>query len=116
MYVINDIIRINIILSNYFKEDVYNLFLDGYCLEYYNILKMLYPSGKMVLEKDHDHCAILIDNNIYDVSGFRSKDDFVLASKTDENFVNSFYNKFSEENKKKIYKIISGYAKEKQNN
>lgn len=72
MFVLEDIININKVLYDYFKEDIINLFLDGYCLDYYYILKEFYPESVLVLEKGKDHCASLINGNIYDVSGIRN--------------------------------------------
>lgn len=111
LYVILNIIKINKILSDYFEDDVISMFLDGYCLEYFEILKRLYPEAKMVLQKDKDHCATLIDGNIYDVSGIRNIDDFILASKFDYDYVYSFYKRFSLLDKENIDKLIDENSK-----
>lgn len=111
MYVILNIIKINRILSDYFEDDVISMFLDGYCLEYFEILKRLYPEAKMVLQKDKDHCATLIDGNIYDVSGIRNIDDFILASKFDYDYVYSFYKRLSLLDKENIDKLIDENSK-----
>lgn len=111
MYVILNIIKINKILSDYFEDDVISMFLDGYCLEYFEILKRLYPEAKMVLQKDKDHCATLIDGNIYDVSGIRNIDDFILASKFDYDYVYSFYKRLSLLDKENIDKLIDENSK-----
>lgn len=96
-------------LSNYFKLDNYSIidmFNEGYCLEYYNILKEIYPYNVMVLEKDKEHCASLINGKVYDVTGLRNKNLFVRASKEDMDYVNSFYNHFSDADKINIKKRI----------
>lgn len=111
MYVILNIININKILSDYFEGDVISMFLDGYCLEYFEILKRLYPEAKMVLQKDKDHCATLIDGNIYDVSGIRNIGDFILASKFDYDYVYSFYKRLSLLDKENIDKLIDENSK-----
>lgn len=111
LYVILNIIKINRILSDYFEGDVISMFLDGYCLEYFEILKRLYPEAKMVLQKDKDHCATLIDGNIYDVSGIRNIGDFILASKFDYDYVYSFYKRFSLLDKENIDKLIDENSK-----
>lgn len=113
--ILDDIFFINNILTNYFKEDVINLFLDGYCLEYYLILKYLYDDAQLVIEKNKNHCACLINNCIYDVSGIRESNDFFIASKRDEDFVFDFYKKFSYVDKNNIYKIIKIYKQNKTN-
>ncbi len=92
-----EIIVINEVLNEYFNDNIYDLFLNGYCLEYFNILKSLHKEAKLVLEKNNEHCAALINNKIYDVSGIRSKDDFEQVNTNKEEFVNSFYKRFSDE-------------------
>ncbi len=107
-----DIIYLNEVLKTYFNDDeemVVNLFSNGYCLEYHRLLKMLYPDCKMVLEKNNDHCATLIDGTIYDVYGYRNKKEFIIATKEEEAFVNSFYCHFSD----KEFDTISFLVKDK---
>lgn len=111
MYVVLSIININMVLEEYFKDDVISMFLDGYCLDYYDILKTLYPDAKMVIEKNNYHCAALINNEVYDVTGIRCKYDFFIASKKDEDFVYSFYGKMDDGDKKKIINLIKGISK-----
>lgn len=111
MHVIFDIIKINKMLSEYFDCNIYDMFLNGYCLEYYNILKLFYPDCMMVIEKNTNHIACLIDENIYDVAGFCNSDCFFLVNENDLNFIYSFYNKFSDELKCDIIKYIKSYEK-----
>ena len=107
MDVINDIIKINELLASYFNSDIYDMFLDGYCLEYADILHMKYPESKMVIHKEKDHVGVLINGNIYDVSGIRNKDEFTYLSKIEEGYVRSFYKKFSSHDKINIYNLLN---------
>lgn len=107
MYVINSILIINNILTNYFNCDIYSVFLDGYCLEYFDMLKKLYPGAIMVIHKTKNHVAALINGNIYDVSGIRNKDEFEIANKIEEDYIRSFYNKFSNFDKENIYELLN---------
>lgn len=111
MFVLEDIININKVLYDYFKEDIVNLFLDGYCLDYYYILKEFYPESVLVLEKGKDHCASLINGNIYDVSGIRSASDFTIPSKIEEDFVYAFYKKMKDYDYKRIINLLKGKVK-----
>ena len=111
LYPLEQIININNELFNYFNRNIYNMFLDGYCLEYHNILKKIYPNSCMVLEKGKEHCATIIDGFIYDVTGVRENKDFVLASDNDINFVNEFYKKFDNNIRKDLYFNIFGNSK-----
>lgn len=107
MDVINDIIKINELLASYFNSDIYDMFLDGYCLEYADILHMKYPESKMVIHKEKDHVGVLINGNIYDVSGIRNKDEFTYLSEIEEGYVRSFYKKFSSYDKINIYNLLN---------
>ena len=111
MFVLEDIININKVLYDYFKEDIVNLFLDGYCLDYYYILKEFYPESVLVLEKGKDHCASLINGNKYDVSGIRSASDFTIPSKIEEDFVYDFYKKMEDYDYKRIINLLKGKVK-----
>ena len=46
-------------------------FNSGYCYEFYLILNHYFNNGKLVMTKDNMHCAIMIDDVIYDSSGIR---------------------------------------------
>lgn len=111
MFVLEDIININKVLYDYFKEDIISLFLDGYCLDYYYILKEFYPESVLVLEKGKDHCASLINGNIYDVSGIRSASDFTIPSKIEEDFIHDFYKKMDNYDYEIIIKLLKGKVK-----
>lgn len=111
MFVLEDIININKVLYDYFKEDIINLFSDGYCLDYYYILKEFYPESVLVLEKGKDHCASLINGNIYDVSGIRNASDFTIPSKIEEDFVYEFYNKMEDYDYKRMINLLKGKVK-----
>lgn len=110
MLVLEDIININKVLYDYFKEDIINLFLDGYCLDYY-ILKEFYSESVLVLEKGKDHCASLINGNIYDVSGIRNASDFTILSKIEEDFVHGFYKKMKDYDYKRMINLLKGKVK-----
>lgn len=113
MNVILDIIMINNVLTKYFKRDIYSMFLDDYCFEYYRILKLIYPDCKMVIQNNKDHCASLIMGNVYDVTGIRDGSDFFIADTFYENYVYSFYNKFNEEVRNDLNNYIVGKVKVK---
>lgn len=113
MNVILDIIMINNVLTKYFKRDIYSMFLDDYCFEYYRILKLIYPGCKMVIENNKDYCASLIMGNVYDVTGIRDGSDFFIADTFYENYVYSFYNKFNEEVRNDLNNYIVGKVKVK---
>ena len=111
MCVLLKIKKINLSLETYFKCNIYDMFLNEYCLEYFLILKEFYPKGKMVIEKNKDHLAILIDDVVYDVSGIRDNNLFYTALESDENYVYSFYKKFSSDEKLGLQKYLNDKSK-----
>ena len=111
MFVLENIININKVLYDYFKEDILNLFLDGYCLDYYFLLKEFYPESILVIEKSNEHCASLINGNVYDVSGIRNASDFTIPSKIEEDFIYEFYNRMDNYDYEKITKLLKGKVK-----
>lgn len=111
MFVLESIIDINKVLYDYFKEDILNLFLDGYCLDYYFLLKEFYPESILVVEKEGNHCATLINENVYDVSGIRSASDFTIPSKIEADFIHDFYNRMDNYDYEGIIKLLKGKVK-----
>ena len=87
------------------------MFLNNYCLEYFLILKEFYPNGKIVIEKNKDHCAILINDVVYDVSGIKDNNLFYIALENDENYVYSFYKKFNLDMKMSLQKYLNDKSK-----
>ncbi len=55
----------------YGKPDPNETFMSGFCYEYFNILHRFFPSAKLMMQNDKMHCAALIDDDIYDVTGLR---------------------------------------------
>lgn len=115
MFVLESIIDINKVLYDYFKEDILNLFLNGYCLDYHFLLKEFYPESILVVEKEGNHCATLINENVYDVSGIRNKNDFIIPNKIEESFVYDFYNRMDDYDYEGIIKLLKGKTKVKVN-
>lgn len=112
LLVVLTIIKLNEILREYTKEDIFEYFTNKYCLEYFLILKEIYPDAILVIEHNKDHCAALINKDVYDVTGIRNKEDFFIADSNDIDYIYSFYNRFSMEEHERIKCIIKGNSKE----
>lgn len=103
--------EINNVLNGYFKDNIYDLFMDKYCFEYFLILKSIYPNSVLVVQKGKEHCAALIDNNVYDISGRKNINEFEIIDNDYEDFIYSFYNKFSDEEHEKIVYMVKNMKK-----
>lgn len=112
MSILLTIININRCLSNYFEDNIFEYFTNKYCLEYFLILKDIYPEAILVAQNNKDHCAALINDNVYDVTGIRNKEDFFIADSDYIDYIFSFYNRFSIEEHEKIKGMIKGQSKE----
>lgn len=94
MDVLLKIEEINKVLQEYFEDDIYDLFMNKYCFEYYLILKKYYPLCELVINRENNHCAIKIDGINYDVCGI-AQGLYELANYQDLCFIKSFYNRFT---------------------
>ena len=79
--------------------------------DYYFLLKEFYPESILVMEKSKEHCASLINGNVYDVSGIRSASDFTIPSKIEEDFIHDFYNRMDNYDYERIIKLLKGKVK-----
>ena len=110
MSVVLSIININKCLSNYFEDDIFEYFTNKYCFEYFLILKEFYPDAVLVAQNNRDHCAALIKDNVYDVTGIKNKEDFFVADSSYVDYIYSFYNRFSLEEHEKVKSMLKGYT------
>lgn len=82
-------------------------FTNGYCYEYYRMLKIFYPTATLLMQNDKMHCATLIDDEIYDVNGKR--DDFLnfrVATGCDMEYIYKYYGFFSDWVKEQLNDMI----------
>lgn len=102
-------------------EDIYELikenftyrsselnFTNGYCYEYFIILKKFFSTAVLVMQNDKMHCATLIDDKIYDVNGIREdKENFHIATKYDLEYIHRYYGIFALTTREKFYKEVT---------
>ncbi|MBO5397798.1 MAG: hypothetical protein J6A36_02540 [Clostridia bacterium] len=60
---------IDIKYGKYLNISAEELLLNGGCFEFAKIMNKIFPQGKICLRNDNKHCAIEIDENLYDVLG-----------------------------------------------
>ena len=73
-------------------------FTNGYCYEFFCLLKSFYPDALLMMSNDKMHCAALIKGNLYDATGLRDDDfNFHLATGSDMEYIYKYYGFFSSE-------------------
>ncbi len=103
-----DIIEtINIINETYEKlYDEYELsymnrsakltFTNGFCYDFFCLLKRFFPAAKLMMQNDKMHCAALIDECLYDATGLRyDLYNFHEATGCDIEYIYKYYGTFS---------------------
>lgn len=59
-------------------------FLHGGCYELYKVVKHYFPESKCMISKDLKHCAILYDNEIFDITGKLSNKSFFMSATSED--------------------------------
>lgn len=66
------------------EVDAKYYFLHGGCYELYKVVKHYFPQSQCMISKDLKHCAILYNNEIFDITGkLENKNYFMLATTED---------------------------------
>ncbi len=67
-------------------------FTNGYCYDFYCLLRRFFPAAELVMKNDKMHCAALIDGEVYDATGLRDdKKDFHIATGCDMEYIYKYY-------------------------
>lgn len=83
-------------------------FTNGYCYDFYCLLKRFYPTAKLMMKNDKMHCAALIDGNIYDTTGLRYDiSDFHIATGCDMEYIYKYYGFFSNGLKEDLSRVVT---------
>jgi len=59
-------------------------FLHGGCYELYKIVKHYFSDCQCMISKDLKHCAILYNNDIYDITGKLSNKNYFMLATTED--------------------------------
>lgn len=63
-------------------------FNHGGCYELYKVAKHYFPTVECAMKKDYTHCAILYNNEIFDISGkIENIEEYRLATKDDIDYM-----------------------------
>ncbi len=94
--------------SDYMYSSAELTFTNGFCFEFYNLLKRFFPKTELVMSDDRYHCAALIDGEVYDTTGLR--DDsyrFHVATGCDMEYIFKYYGFFSGGLKETLIKEVT---------
>ncbi|HIU40464.1 MAG TPA: hypothetical protein IAB68_04110 [Candidatus Aphodocola excrementigallinarum] len=81
--------------SSFMYSSAQITFTNGYCYDFFCMLKRFYPNASLMMKNDKMHCAALIDDNLYDATGIRDDlFDFHLATGTDMEYIYKYYGFF----------------------
>lgn len=91
-------------------------FTNGYCYEFFCILKYFYPDAILLISNDKMHCAALIEDEVYDATGKREDTiNFRVANGCDLEYIYKYYGFFTSNFKtllkKEIKKNVSNNSK-----
>lgn len=62
------------------EVNAYYYFNHGGCYELYKVVKHYFPTVECMMRKDLKHCAILYNNELFDITGkIENKEDYIKA-------------------------------------
>lgn len=67
-------------------------FLNGGCYELFKVVNHYFKDTKCVINKDLNHCAILYNDEIYDITGKLNKNDYRIINKEDIYYLENILN------------------------
>lgn len=80
--------------NNFMDCDSKYYFQHGGCLEFAKILKYYLKNGQIVINKEHSHIALLIDNVIYDSYGIVKWTDYEIVKEEEIDILEDFHNNY----------------------
>lgn len=70
------------------EVNAYYYFLHGGCYELYKVVKHYFPTAQCMIRNDYKHCAVLYNNEIFDVTGkIEEIDQYKLATPEDIDYM-----------------------------
>lgn len=83
------------IYSDIFKMTGEDILKYGGCLEFIEIMQNMFINSKIYVRYDQSHCAILIDDLLYDVSGvIKDRENYHEASSKEINYIENEFGKY----------------------
>lgn len=93
--------------SSYLYSSAELTFTNGYCYDFFCLLKRFFPTAKLMMKNDKMHCAALIDDEIYDATGHRDDiEDFHVATGCDMEYIYKYYGFLSAGMKQELNKLV----------
>lgn len=92
--------------NSYMYSSAELTFTNGFCYDFFCLLKRFFPTAKLMMKNDKMHCAALIDDEVYDATGLRDDpEDFHVATGCDMEYIYKYYASFSMGQKEKLNKL-----------
>ncbi len=93
--------------NDYMYSSAELTFTNGFCFEFYNLLKRFFPTAELMMSNDRYHCAALINEEIYDATGLRDdSENFHVATGCDMEYIYKYYGFFSMGLKEKLNGLV----------
>ena len=72
-------------------DDYQSMFLSGGCYWFAATVASLVPNAYLMLNRSKEHCAVMVDQRLYDITGRISKDGYVYASEKEVQYMKKHY-------------------------
>lgn len=93
--------------SSYMYRSAELTFTNGFCYDFFCLLKRFYPTAKLMMRNDKMHCVALIDDEIYDATGHRDDiEDFHVATGCDMEYIYKYYGFLNAGMKQELNKLV----------
>lgn len=79
-------------IHNYLHEEDYvALFLNGGCYWFASLVAELVPNSYLMINHSREHCAVVVEQKLYDITGQISKKGYQYAEEKDINYMRKHY-------------------------
>lgn len=79
-------------IREYFKEKDYEaLFLQGGCYWFASLVSSWIPNSYLMINHSREHCAVVVEHRLYDITGAISKEGYKYAEERDLRYMKKHY-------------------------
>lgn len=73
------------------EEDYITLFLNGGCYWFATVVADLVPNSYLMINRTQEHCAVVVEQKLYDITGPISKQGYQYADEKDVCYMKKHY-------------------------